>query len=59
MYGAKQSGRKDELIARLKNYMDDIPPDLAPGSWYHFNKKETQAVLEKFCAENFILVPSG
>ena len=59
MYGQKTSGKKQELVVRLKSVMDAPPPELGVGSWYHFNKKETAAALEKFCDNHNIMVESG
>ena len=56
LYGASVSGLKQELIDRLMPLMDVPAPELGPGSWFHFTKKETIAALEKFCKENHISV---
>ena len=55
MYGASGSGNKQELVERLVPLMDSPPPDLEPGSWYHYNKKETVAKLEEFCHKKHIV----
>ena len=39
--------------------MDSAPPEMGVGSWWHFQKKETKAKLEKFCRENNIRMESG
>ena len=58
MYGESTSGKKVELVERLKSMMDVAPPFLGIGSYYHFNKKETTAKLETFCKENHIMFDS-
>ena len=57
-YGESTSGNKDVLVQRLKSLMDAPAPYLGVGSYYHFNKKETTAKLEKFCKENHIMFDS-
>ena len=59
LYGTSTSGRKQDLIDRLKPLMDVPAPDIGPGSWYHFNKKETVVSLEDFCRKNHIMMKSG
>ena len=59
MYGASVSGKKVQLVQRLRSHMDDAPPDLGIGSWYHFDKVETFTNLEKYCKTHHIMVPTG
>ena len=58
LYGAKISGKKQELVDRLTPLLNVAAPFLGPGSWYHFDKKETEAAMLKFCKENNVMVPS-
>ena len=59
LYGETTSGKKRELVVRLKSVMDAPPPESGVGSWYHFNRKQTAAASEKFCNDYNIMVESG
>ena len=58
LYGESTSGKKHELLDRIRPLMHRPAPFLGVGSWFHFQKQQTEAVLKQFCNDNHIMIPS-